>query len=90
LLSKWRAAQREGGPQVFVGSGQQSEAEAELRRLRRENDVLRQERDILKKRWWSSAGTGNEVCVHRGAQLECPPMGGVTERYRTAAQSAQD
>jgi transposase len=32
-----------------VGSGGQSEAEAELRRLRRENDVLRQERDILKK-----------------------------------------
>jgi transposase len=32
-----------------VGSGNQSPEEEELRRLRRENDVLQQERDILKK-----------------------------------------
>lgn len=49
LLNKWRAQQGQDGQQAFVGSGHQSEVEAELRRLRRENEILRQERDILKK-----------------------------------------
>ena len=49
LLNKWRARQRVGGKEAFPGSGHQTEAEAELRRLKRENDLLRQERDILKK-----------------------------------------
>ena len=49
LLNKWRAQQRHNGQQAFVGSGHQTELEAELRRLKRENDILRQERDILKK-----------------------------------------
>lgn len=35
--------------QAFPGTGHQSDAEAELRQLRRENEILRQERDILKK-----------------------------------------
>ena len=48
-LSRWCSEAAEHGEQAFVGSGHlQPEAE-ELRRLRRENDVLRQERDILKK-----------------------------------------
>lgn len=49
LLNKWRAQQRHNGRQAFVGSGHQTELEAELRRLKRENEILRQERDILKK-----------------------------------------
>jgi transposase len=49
LLYKWRARHRQEGPQAFPGTGHQTELEAELRRLRRENEVLRQERDILKK-----------------------------------------
>jgi transposase len=49
LLNKWRAGQRTQGQQAFVGTGHQSELEAELRRLKRENEILRQERDILKK-----------------------------------------
>jgi transposase len=48
LLTKWRARYRFDGQQAFVGSGHQSELETELRRLKRENEVLRQERDILK------------------------------------------
>jgi transposase len=48
-LSRWCTELATNGEQAFVGSGNlQSEAE-EMRRLRRENDVLRQERDILKK-----------------------------------------
>jgi transposase len=49
LLSKWRAQARKNGQQAFVGSGHQMEVEAELRRLKRELEVMRQERDILKK-----------------------------------------
>ena len=37
------------GERAFVGSGNQQPEDEELRRLRRENEVLRQERDILKK-----------------------------------------
>jgi transposase len=35
--------------QAFPGIGHQNDAEAELSWLRRENEILRQERDILKK-----------------------------------------
>jgi transposase len=49
LLNKWRVQDRQNGQQAFVGTGHQTELEAELRRLKRENDILRQERDILKK-----------------------------------------
>ncbi len=35
--------------QAFPGTGHQSDEEAELRQLRREVEILRQERDILKK-----------------------------------------
>jgi transposase len=49
LLNKWRGGQRTQGQQAFVGSGHQTELEAELRRVKRENEILRQERDILKK-----------------------------------------
>jgi transposase len=48
-LSHWCSEMEEHGERAFVGSGNlQPEAE-ELKRLRRENDILRQERDILKK-----------------------------------------
>lgn len=49
LLNKWRVRYRHEGSGGFVGSGHQTEIEAELRRLKREVDILRQERDILKK-----------------------------------------
>ena len=49
LLSKWRSQFGRKGETAFPGSGQQSDMEAELRRLKRENAILRQERDILKK-----------------------------------------
>jgi transposase len=39
----------EQGEQAFPGSGHQLPQEEEIRQLKRENDLLRQERDILKK-----------------------------------------
>ncbi|GLV53178.1 transposase [Dictyobacter sp. S3.2.2.5] len=48
-LSRWCSELATNGERAFVGSGNlQPEAE-EMRRLRRENEMLRQERDILKK-----------------------------------------
>jgi transposase len=49
LLHKWKLALEAQGDQAFPGKGQQTAVEAELTRLRRENEQLRMERDILKK-----------------------------------------
>src|SRR5215217_4291615 len=44
----------------------ESDVTAELKRLRRENEILRQERDILKKATAFSSGREvDEVCAHR-------------------------
>ena len=49
LLKQWVRQQQSKGEEAFPGHGRQSGEAEELRRLRRENDLLRQERDILKK-----------------------------------------
>jgi transposase len=48
-LHHWCKLFSEQGEQAFPGSGHQTPQEEALRQLRRENDLLRQERDILKK-----------------------------------------
>jgi len=49
MLQKWRARLRQEGEQAFPGKGHQAAADAELRRLKQELEITRQERDILKK-----------------------------------------
>jgi transposase len=49
LLRHWLRAHRAKGTQAFPGTGHQPDAEAEIRRLQRELEITRQERDILKK-----------------------------------------
>ncbi len=49
LLSKWVQQFREQEAAAFPGKGKLPEKDAELQRLRREVEILRQERDILKK-----------------------------------------
>lgn len=49
LLAKWVQQYRAQEASAFPGKGKQPEKEAELQRLRREVETLRQERDILKK-----------------------------------------
>ena len=48
-LQGWKKQQQQHGEEAFPGSGHQTPQEEEMRRLKRENELLRQERDILKK-----------------------------------------
>jgi transposase len=48
-LSKWCKEFGEQGEEAFPGKGHQTTVEEENNRLRREVEVLRQEREILKK-----------------------------------------
>ena len=49
LLSRWKRQFEEEGAVAFPGKGRQSEADAEITRLKRELAIARKERDILKK-----------------------------------------
>jgi transposase len=48
-ISRWQKEFAQGGQQAFPGKGHQTPDEERLRKLERENAILRQERDILKK-----------------------------------------
>jgi transposase len=48
-LHHWRKLFSEQGEQAFPGSGHQTPHEEDIRQLKRENEWLRQERDVLKK-----------------------------------------
>jgi transposase len=48
MIHKWRRRYKGQGADAFVGKGHQAELEAEIKRLRRELEVARPERDILK------------------------------------------
>ncbi len=48
-IHQWRKELAEQGPEAFPGSGHQTAQQEEVRRLHRELEVVKQERDILKK-----------------------------------------
>jgi transposase len=48
-IYQWQKQFAEKGPDAFPGTGHQSALEEENRRLKRELEITRQERDILKK-----------------------------------------
>jgi transposase len=79
-LYHWCKQLAEQGEQAFPGSGHQSAEQEEIRRLKHELEVTRQERDILKKRGWpqgprmrmkmastGSVGKRREATKHRSA-----------------------
>ena len=49
MLHRWVSEYRELGEEAFVGKGYQRPADAELRKLRQENERLKMENEILKK-----------------------------------------
>jgi transposase len=48
-IHQWRKELGEHGSEAFAGSGHQTAQEEEIRRLKRELEIVKQERDILKK-----------------------------------------
>ena len=49
LLHQWRRKFVDGGTDAFVGKGHLTPRDAELKRLQKELDEVKEERDILKK-----------------------------------------
>jgi transposase len=49
IISRWKRELRKDGDHAFPGKGRLKPDDDELRRLKRENERLRTERDILKK-----------------------------------------
>ena len=49
LLSKWVQQTRQEGEQTFPGKGKLTDRDEEMRQLQREVEILKQEREILKK-----------------------------------------
>jgi transposase len=49
VLGRWKREFLEDPSEAFPGKGRLKSQDEELARLRRENEILRQERDILKK-----------------------------------------
>jgi transposase len=48
-LSRWKRELEAKGQQAFPGQGRVAPEQERIRELERENEILRQERDILKK-----------------------------------------
>ena len=48
-ISHWRKELQDQGELYFPGNGKQNEKDAEMARLKRELEIVKQERDILKK-----------------------------------------
>ena len=48
-LGRWKRQMEEQGEQAFPGHGRMTSEQERIRELERENVILRQERDILKK-----------------------------------------
>ena len=49
LLSRWKRKQDKNGQNAFPGKGRLMPEQEKMRQLEKENALLRQERDILKK-----------------------------------------
>ena len=49
MLHRWVSEYREMGAEAFVGKGHQKPGDAEMRKLRKENERLKMENEILKK-----------------------------------------
>jgi transposase len=63
-LCRWKKKYGRDGEDAFPGHGNLTPEKERIRQLERENEILRQERDILKKQSPSSRTQASEVRVH--------------------------
>jgi transposase len=77
-LYHWCKQLSDQGEQAFPGSGHQTAEQEEIRRLKRELEVTRQERDILKKESASTHGKHDEGPVH------CCPSAAVPDQQHVS------
>lgn len=63
MLHRWKKEFAQKNEQAFPGQGHSPEDD--LTKLRREVEVLRREREILKKPWVSSRNTCPKIPLHR-------------------------
>ncbi len=64
MLYKWIRQYSENPGEAFPGKGKQTSEAEEISRLRRENQRLKMERDILKKQWPSSPTTRGDLWLY--------------------------
>ena len=65
LLFHWRQQLPDKPTEAFPGHGRLSATDEHVRQLERENNILRQEREILKKLLRCSRRNRNDLCLHR-------------------------
>jgi transposase len=62
-LSRWRLEQMDNAEDAFPGHGRPAPEQDRLRELERENQILRQERDILHVPWRAALALCASTCV---------------------------
>lgn len=73
MLSGWRKQYLEDPEGAFLGSGRRKRQDEDLKKLRREIEELREEREILKKRWHTTPRTSLNLQLHPES---CAPIPG--------------
>ena len=85
-IHQWRKELAEHDSEAFPGGGHQTAQEEEVRRLKRELEIVKQERNILKKHLASFRAARNEISIHCRASAgvsnydHVPNAGGVCQR----------
>jgi transposase len=64
LLSIWKGKYLKEGEKAFSGRGRISPEKVELRKLRKELEKIREERDILKKPWPFFPNQKDEIWIY--------------------------
>ena len=79
LLRRWKIKYEEGKEDPFPGNDRLSPEDEAFRQLKRENERLRMERDILKKQWPSSRRNLDEICFHTRPSRSIPSERSVSD-----------
>ena len=92
-LWRWRKKSAADGEDAFPGHGRLRPEQEEIRRLKRELEITRQQRGIQQRQWPSSRSQANEISVQRSpgrvsGDLHVPGAGGVAEWLLRLATSA--